>query len=247
MVDRESSTPMYLQLEEIIEDAIKSGVYKDGDKLPSENRLCLKYGVSRITVRQALNILEQKNLVYTVHGKGTFVKKLVIDQYLLKVVNFGDILLQKGFTGCTRIHSFQFKAENKQAEEILEAKKYGGICNLNLTGYVRKCPAVYYQSFFHEKTGLQIYQAALELEQKEAAFSSYDLYAKIGILIDKIDQKIMAVNAGKELSKLFNMPVGTAFLVLESKLYASGGLPVEYKIGYYPSNKFEFHLKRELG
>jgi GntR family transcriptional regulator len=247
MIDRNSSTPMYIQLANILESAVKEGKYKEENKLPSESLLCIKYGVSRVTVRQALHLLEQKGLVYTVQGKGTYVRKTIINQELLKVINFGKILLQKGLEGHTIIDSFHPEAHNAKAREMFDADNSdNSICNLNLVGYSRKTPIVYYQSFFDEKTGMLMYECAKEMESEGKAFSSYDLYEKIGIEIDKISQNIMAVNANKKLSKLLNIPLGKALLLLESKLYGSDGAPLEYKLGYYRSDKYAFAIKREI-
>jgi len=247
MVDRNSSTPMYIQLESILETAIKNGEYKEENKLPSESLLCIKYGVSRVTVRQALQLLEQKGLVYTVQGKGTFVKKTIINQELLKVINFGKVLLEKGLDGYTKIDSFTLEANNAKAKEMFDTVNSGiSICNLNLIGYTRKTPIVYYQSYFNEKTGMLMYECARKMENEGKAFSSYDLYEKIGIEIDKISQNIMAVNADKKLSKILNVPLGYALLLLESKLYSNDSTPLEYKLGYYRSDKYAFTIKREI-
>lgn len=246
MVDRNSSTPMYIQLENILESAIKNGEYKEENKLPSESLLCIKYGVSRVTVRQALNLLEQKGLVYTVQGKGTFVKKTVINQELLKVINFGKVLLEKGLDGYTTIDSFNLDAHNVQAMEMFGTDVSAGLCSLNLIGYSRNTPIVYYQSFFNKKIGMLMHECAMEMEREGKAFSSFDLYAKNGIEIDKISQNIMAVKANKELSKILKVPSGEALLLLESKLHGSEGTPLEYKLGYYRSDKFAFAIKREI-
>ena len=50
------------------------GVWKTGEKIPSENELCESFGVSRVTVRAAIQQLEILGLVETKHGGGTFVK-----------------------------------------------------------------------------------------------------------------------------------------------------------------------------
>lgn len=62
----------YYSLMEEIKASILSGEIKAGDKLPSENELSAKYGISRHTVRKALNILENDGYVQAEHGRGTF-------------------------------------------------------------------------------------------------------------------------------------------------------------------------------
>ena len=109
MVNHTSSVPLYIQLAAELEEAIYNKEYKDGEKLLSENQLCKQYSVSRITVRQALSKLEQKNLVYSVHGKGTFVRLADMSQSLVKIVSFQKTLEQKGLTGHTEIEEYTLK------------------------------------------------------------------------------------------------------------------------------------------
>ena len=87
MLVHDSVVALYVQLANCLSDAIYQGEYKPGDKLPSENSLCKQYGVSRITVRQALNLLIQQNLAFAVHGKGTFVKAPDISHELNRIIS----------------------------------------------------------------------------------------------------------------------------------------------------------------
>ena len=73
-VDPGSPVPLYHQVHNAILHAIRSGVVQPGDALPTEAELCEAFGVSRITVRQALADLERLGLVDRVVGKGTFVR-----------------------------------------------------------------------------------------------------------------------------------------------------------------------------
>ena len=62
----------YIILIDSIKNDIISGKIKPGDKLPSENKLAEKFGMSRHTVRKALSILENDGYVSAEHGRGTF-------------------------------------------------------------------------------------------------------------------------------------------------------------------------------
>ncbi len=70
---RNSARPMYVQLKEAIAADIKAGHYQPDQRLTSERELCERYGVSRMTVRQALVELVREGVIYTRIGKGTFV------------------------------------------------------------------------------------------------------------------------------------------------------------------------------
>jgi GntR family transcriptional regulator len=75
-IDRDSYEPAYAQLVGILRRQIAAGVFRPGDRLPSEAELCRRYGVSPMTVRRVINILAEQGVVVTAQGRGTFVKSL---------------------------------------------------------------------------------------------------------------------------------------------------------------------------
>lgn len=64
---------LYLQVIDRIKKDIEQGVYKEKEKLPSEFELAKQLGVSRATLREALRVLEEENVIIRRHGVGTFV------------------------------------------------------------------------------------------------------------------------------------------------------------------------------
>jgi GntR family transcriptional regulator len=79
VLDRRSSVPLYYQLQEILHQQIASARVAVGDALPSEGELCKRFGVSRIVVRQALEVLEDDGEIIRMQGKGTFVAEPKLD------------------------------------------------------------------------------------------------------------------------------------------------------------------------
>ncbi len=71
--DSKSAKPLYKQLEDALKEAIARGEYKPGQQIPTENELSVRWQVSRVTVRKALDALTRENLLTRVSGKGTFV------------------------------------------------------------------------------------------------------------------------------------------------------------------------------
>lgn len=71
-VDQRDPTPLYEQLAAILRAQITSGQFTD--KLPSESYLQQEHGVSRGTVRRAIEILTADGLVYTIGARGTFIR-----------------------------------------------------------------------------------------------------------------------------------------------------------------------------
>jgi GntR family transcriptional regulator len=73
-IDLRSAVPAYRQLAAILRDQIRSGDLAADQPVPSETTLVQRYGVARGTVRRAIEVLRDEDLVVTVQGRGTFVK-----------------------------------------------------------------------------------------------------------------------------------------------------------------------------
>ena len=74
MIDKEKGMPIYIQIQEILEQMLFDGVLKVGENVPSEYEFAEKLGVSRLTVRKAYNEMVKRSIFYTVQGSGTFVR-----------------------------------------------------------------------------------------------------------------------------------------------------------------------------
>ena len=75
MIDtlRQSRSPLYLQIAEILRQDLDRGVWTEGSLLPTISEISEKYAVAKITVRQAMKILEEEGLVESWRGRGTTV------------------------------------------------------------------------------------------------------------------------------------------------------------------------------
>jgi multiple sugar transport system substrate-binding protein len=72
-IDRNSPIPIYHQLKTLIREQIKSGLWRPGDRIPTEQELCQLYDISRAPVRQALRELAQEGVLIRRPGLGTFI------------------------------------------------------------------------------------------------------------------------------------------------------------------------------
>ena len=159
-IEFNSEIPVYKQLADIIEEMIFSAEYKPGDKLLSENKICEKYFVSRTTVRQTLNLLSQKGLINSVHGKGTFIKIPEIHHDLSRIVRFGSALNKEGLIGFTKVLAYDTEIKKNAALEELGDDYF----NLFLLGYIQNTPVVYYKSYIVGSIKEKVYASAKKLD-----------------------------------------------------------------------------------
>ena len=87
-----ASNKLYIQIYNQLHDAIISGRFQVGDKLPSEKELCQAFNVSRVPVREALCALELNGLVDSIQGGGVYVKAQQTQEELPQIVEPQEII-----------------------------------------------------------------------------------------------------------------------------------------------------------
>lgn len=109
------SEHLYLKLAEHLIEQIRGGAYSEGSLLPSERELCEEFSISRTTVRQALQELQNRGYARSIHGKGTVVVHAQIQQDLTSIYSFDRDMRRLGKVPETRIMDFI----EMRADEVL--------------------------------------------------------------------------------------------------------------------------------
>ena len=134
----------YYDLMEELRAKILGGDIRPGDKLPSENELTKQYGVSRQTVRKALEILQEEGLVYAEHGRGTYCSHMlphtgkthniaVITTYLT------DYIFPRVVQGIDRVmteNGYSIILKNTRNSRAMEAKYLEELLQKNVDGLI---------------------------------------------------------------------------------------------------------------
>ncbi|RPJ39201.1 MAG: GntR family transcriptional regulator [Planctomycetaceae bacterium] len=103
LLDHGSTIPLYIQLKEHLRTQIETGVYPSGARLPSERDLAQAFQVSRMTARQALQLLAKDGFISSRVGKGTYVRRPKIAQDLYLLTSFTEDICQRGMVPGSRI------------------------------------------------------------------------------------------------------------------------------------------------
>ena len=102
-LSRDSAVPLYQQIKQKLLEDIQSGVLEPNTRLPSERQLVEQFGVSRITVRQALSELVQEGYLYTQPAKGFFVAEQPQPYELNVLLSFTAVARERGLTPGSRV------------------------------------------------------------------------------------------------------------------------------------------------
>lgn len=103
IVDRKNPRKLYLQLVDILKDAIEKGELQVGSQLPTEDQLCTRQGVSKAVVRAALQDMALHGYIRRVPGKGTFVERPVASQGVWLTTQINENMLDFGIVWETEV------------------------------------------------------------------------------------------------------------------------------------------------
>ncbi len=105
-VSKKSKIPRHIQLVQALKRLMEEEL-QPGSRLPSEREICLQYGVSRTTVRQALESLQNQKYIEKLHGKGNFVLPRRMSQELIRFYSFTDEMRKLGKVPTSQIMSLE--------------------------------------------------------------------------------------------------------------------------------------------
>jgi GntR family transcriptional regulator len=101
--DHGRAIPLYFQIEQDLASSIASGALAPGSQLPTEEELVRKYGVSRTTVRKAVQELERLGLIEIRRGRGTFVRAEKLAQEFTELTGFVEDMVALGLQPSAKV------------------------------------------------------------------------------------------------------------------------------------------------
>lgn len=207
-----SKIPQYRKVYEALRKQIADGLFKEGDILPSENELCLQYGLTRPTVRKALDSLVQDGFIKKQQGKGSIVQS---QKKGIGIMSIGGTTSATGDRLETRIIN---KPQIIQWPEdiefsLTELDRQSGCIHLERLRHIDGKPVFYDISFIPNINLPRFTSRSLENQ------SLFDVLRKnYQITVTGGEQKISAIKADELLSEYFNVEVGHPILYMERKL-----------------------------
>jgi len=239
---RNSPLPRYYQLKEIMRERVRSGEWKPGDLIPSERELAEKYGISRMTARQAITDLVNEGLFYREQGKGTFVSRYKITQQLIHLTGFTEDIQARGQRPSAKVLSAQMGPADEATAERLHIEPR------QLIFCVRRLRLANDEPLAIEFSQVSFMDCEKLLEEDLEQNSLYRLLeTKYGLPLMEAEQELEAGLAGNEEAQLLKIPAGSAVLFIRRTTYTDRNKPIEYAKSVYCGNKYTFytHMRRE--
>lgn len=232
---RDRLESLYVQLAGALERDIATGKYAAFDRLPSEQALMEKHRVSRVTVRQAIALLNRKGLIEVKQGKGTFVTGSVVRHGLDNLTGFYDSLIAQGLRPSTQLLEFRIATPADRTATTFEGDARRSIA-------MRRLYKLHNQAFAVVDAIVAIDATPVSREQMET-HTIYQLVRDvIGEQVVKADIGIRARAVGKRIGALLKLAAGRPVLVMERASLGKTGLPVEHSRFYIVPETYEFRL-----
>jgi len=227
-----ADSPRYSLVAAEIERRIASGKLKPGMRIAGENELARTFGVSRVTIRAALDIVEGKGLVIRRPGAGTFVALPRLHHDLTVLESLFVQFTKQGIHASTRLLEYRWSAIDPQTARDLPYSEAMKLSRLWLIGRV---PFAVTHSYLHPATRAISYA---EAERQPG----YRMLEGLGLHIARADLRLGAERPKKAIAQVLGLSLTDPILVLQRTSYAKTGEPLEHTTCYCRSDAIEFAL-----
>ncbi len=223
MIRRDSKVPIYHQLYKMLRERIIRKEWRPGDMLPTENDLIEKHGVSRSTVRQALDQLVGEDLIYRERGRGTFVAHPSIEQTLTRIISFTEDMQRRGMEPHTEVLSSSVIPAPEDIAKRLKIEPGEELARLERLRLADGDPMSIEESYLVHR----YCEGVLDDDYSQKPLRQA-LEKQYGIRLVQAKQTIRAVNAKPKIAEKLGIQVGGAVLMIERVSYSSDMVPVEF-------------------
>jgi GntR family transcriptional regulator len=238
-LNRQSPLALYYQLKHILLAQIDSGVYKDGDRLPSEYALTKQYKVSRHVVRQALKDLIAEGRITARKGTGYFVNNKRFRKALPRLGSHTKSMAMLGLLTQTIVTSQEIiTPPDFIAEKLLPPMENKAIF-IERVSYLEDEPVCMIRAYYPLKYSSVLYD--VDLNNK----SIYSLLQNCFSIVPKRAETIISVVFADDLqSNLLSIREGLPLLHLGSFTWTENDELFEYSSGYYRIDRFELEIEQ---
>ncbi|ROZ62742.1 GntR family transcriptional regulator [Ramlibacter sp. WS9] len=227
-----TTTPRYKQLADIIRNAIEQGLLADNQALPSERELAEKYEVSRDTVRKSVRYLEERGVIYSDHGRGTFVAPSIVRRMSRFIDSFSQDTQHRGGAPGQRILTVEPSAASMGVAGLLGLEPGYPLIRVRRVRLIDGAAVGLHDAYFPLPRGSKLDRA--ELEQAESLYKL--LTEKFGFAPAEAVENLHAGSADAEDAQLLGIPPGSPILIVERITLSDRREPIEYCLMKYVSS-----------
>lgn len=236
-VDSSSRLPLHVQVRRLIREKALDGALVDAEgRLKTEAELGEIFGVSRITIRNAIQPLVEEGLFSRTRGKGTFLRSAEIENWGGTLMGFVETGREAGFEpGAEILHQGM---TNRHDAEVAATLKERAVFELKRIRFADGTPVAIEDAFYPPDIGL-------ELQQRDLSRSAiYRLFEdELGFAIKEAQQTISSVLADAELAAHLGVEAGDPLTFVERLTIDQDDRPLELLRAVYVPERYRFSIR----
>lgn len=227
----------YIQIHDDMSEAIASGKWQPGDKIPAERDLAEEFSVSRMTLRQAIMLLVDEGLLERRVGAGTFVAEQKVQERLNGISSFTELMAAAGKVATSKTIAYYTGIATNAEIQHLKLAEGEAVLRMERIRYGDGEPIAYEIATLPEKL-------VVGLARQDLTDSLYRTLAEQrNIQVGKAQQRVTASAAVERIAQYLQIDRGDPVLSLGQVTLDQQGKPFEYVRTQYAGNRFEFYLE----
>ena len=237
-LDRLSSVPMFAQVKKAIGEAVSNGELQPHRRIPSERELATLFGVSRMTIRQALIEMIGEGSLYTRSGKGTYVAERKIEQPLQRLTSFTQDMAARGLRPSSRLIGADLLPAPIELAHALDIQPGSELVR------IRRLRLADDQPLAIETSHLPHARCPGLLEHDLEGSSLYELlHDRYGLELASAKQTIEAASPTDEERQLLQVPPGVPVLRIHRFTATRDGMVCEFVQSAYRGDRYQLNVE----
>jgi GntR family transcriptional regulator len=234
-VNPEAALPLYAQVESILAASIADGTFPPGSRLPNEEELVERYGVSRTTIRQTIQNLVRRGLIEIRRGKGTFVLQPKITAELTELSGFVEDMQSLGRQPTARLIDKRIVPAGESVARQLAIGIGTNVVRIQRVRLADDVPLSFDETYLPREIGEKIIENDLETEP---IFTL--LEQKYNMPLVEAEYKLEAVSADATVARALGIAAGSPIFLIERTSYIAGQQPIDYEKLFYRGDHIRF-------
>lgn len=239
-LDRQSSVPIFTQVKAVLDEALDNGELPPHRRIPSERALSTHFGVSRMTIRQALLEMMGEGSLYTRSGKGTYVAERKIAQPLQRLTSFTQDMAARGLRPSSRLLGADLLPAPIELAHALSIPAGSELVR------IRRLRLADGQPLAIETSHLPHSRCPGVLDHDLEQHSLYELlHDRYGLELASAKQTIEAASPTDEERELLGMPSGVPVLRIHRFTSTREGIVSEFVQSAYRGDRYHLNVSLE--
>ncbi|MFZ4218894.1 GntR family transcriptional regulator [Enterobacter ludwigii] len=228
--------PMYRQIADALREKITAGELKPGDALPTESSLQETFSVSRVTVRQALKLLTEEQIIESIQGSGSYVREERVNYDIYQLTGFYEKLADRNVDTHSDVKTFEVIKADVKLAETLNIRPDDKVWHVKRVRFIKQKPVNL------EETWMPLAMFA-DLTWEVMENSKYHYIEQIKkMVIDRSEQELVPIMPSQEAIDALALDPTKPILEKVSRGFLKDGRVFEYSRNVFNSDDYKFTL-----